>query len=113
MTDFLKDLHWLPLCRRIDFKVLLLTYKALHEEAPRYLTDLLKWHQPKRELRSSNEKLLQVPKSKLKTYGDRSFEVVAPKLWNDLLRNIRDTTSTYSFKKNLKTHLYKMHYGLY
>ena len=34
-------LHWLPVELRIGYKVLLLTFKALHKEAPRYVSDLL------------------------------------------------------------------------
>ncbi len=32
------QLHWLPIQKRIEFKVLCLTYKALHNMAPLYLT---------------------------------------------------------------------------
>ena len=32
----LASLHWLPVKARVDFKVLLLTYKALHGLAPTY-----------------------------------------------------------------------------
>ena len=34
-------LHWLPISARIDFKVLLLTYKCFNEKGPVYLRDLL------------------------------------------------------------------------
>ncbi|XP_067653142.1 uncharacterized protein [Haliotis asinina] len=36
-TPVLKDLHWLPVKARIDFKILCLTYKCLHGLAPSYL----------------------------------------------------------------------------
>ena len=48
-------------------------------------------------------KLLVVPKSSLKWYGDRSCEVVAPSLWISLLITTRESTSVDSFKGNLKT----------
>ena len=38
----LKDLHWLPVKQRIEFKVLLVVYKSLNNLAPKYLKDLLK-----------------------------------------------------------------------
>ena len=28
-TDFLKELHWLPIQQRIDFKILMLVFKSL------------------------------------------------------------------------------------
>ena len=37
----LKQLHWLPVNQRIDYKILLLTYKALNGQAPSYITELL------------------------------------------------------------------------
>ena len=39
ITPMLASLHWLPVKARADFKVLLLTYKALHGLAPTYLSD--------------------------------------------------------------------------
>ena len=40
-TPLLFQLHWLPIDQRIEFKVLLLTYKAMQGLAPQYLSDLL------------------------------------------------------------------------
>ncbi len=34
ITPILRDLHWLPVTSRVDFKILLLTYKALRGKAP-------------------------------------------------------------------------------
>ena len=39
ITPVLASLHWLPVKTKADFKVLLLTYKALHGLAPTYLSD--------------------------------------------------------------------------
>ena len=36
ITPALVRLHWLPVCYRIRFKVLLLTYKALNDLSPEY-----------------------------------------------------------------------------
>lgn len=33
--------HWLPITFRIDFKILLITFKVLHGPAPAYILDLL------------------------------------------------------------------------
>ena len=57
----MKDLHWLPIGARIDFKILLLAFKILNDLAPYYLSSLLLRYQPARLLRSSNRLLLQVP----------------------------------------------------
>ena len=42
ITRHLRDLHWLPIKRRIEFKVLVLVYRCLHGLAPQYLADLVK-----------------------------------------------------------------------
>ena len=47
---------------------------------------------------------------KVKTYttlGDRAFQVAAPKLWNNLPFNIRSSLFLPSFKKALKTYLFR------
>ena len=49
ITPILKQLHWLPIQHRINFKILLITFKALNNLAPPYLTDLLKRHSPTRQ----------------------------------------------------------------
>ncbi len=58
ISPILESLHWLPVRFRIDFKILMLTYKALHGLAPEYLTELLTVYTPRRNLRSSDSSLL-------------------------------------------------------
>ena len=105
VTCLLEELHWLPIQQWIIFK-LLLTYKSLNGEGPQYLRDLLIWHKPQRSLRSSNLLQLKVPKTRLVTYRDRAYEATAPRLWNSLPLEIRNSKSTVTFKKKLKTHLF-------
>ena len=110
ITGALRMLHWLPIKARIEFKILLLTFKALNGTAPPYLTELLVFKQNARILRSSNDQLLIVPKSRLKTIGDRSFCVAAAKLWNNLPQNIRLCSSLENFKSLTKTFLFQRHF---
>ena len=79
ITPVLKSLHWLPITARVQYKVLLLVYKALAGLAPQYIRELIPEHQPVRQLRSSIQGLLKVPRSKLITVGDRAFSIYAPK----------------------------------
>ena len=46
ITPILRDLHWLPVSKRISFKVLILTYRALHDLAPDYIADLVMPYSP-------------------------------------------------------------------
>ena len=41
ITPVLRELHWLPVKYRIQFKILLLTFKAIHGMAPDYISRLL------------------------------------------------------------------------
>ncbi len=54
ISPVLSTLHWLPTKHRIDFKILLITYKALNGLAPQYLSELLSHYSPPRPLRSQN-----------------------------------------------------------
>ena len=65
ITPILFKLHWLPVKERITFKLLLITFKALHGQAPSYISELLNIYQPSRSLRSSSLKYLSVPKHAL------------------------------------------------
>jgi len=108
ITPVLSELHWLPVEKRIMFKILLLTFKALHGLAPTYINDLLQLYVPSRPLRSSNAFLLKSRKYNLKTYGYRAFSVAAPQLWNVLPLDTRKTDCLETFKSRLKTYLFKL-----
>ena len=58
-------------------------------------------------LRSSS----QYPLSRLKTYGERTFPVPAPGLCNLIPLGIRSISSIDSFKRRLKTYLFKPCYN--
>ena len=110
ITPLLRALHWLPVAYRIVFKILLLTFKAIHKLAPTYISELVspKDTGDRYYLRSNNGKLLNIPPCKsLSTLGDRSFYMASPKLWNDLPLFIRNISSVNAFKKALKTHLFQ------
>ena len=106
ITQVLKDLHWLPIAQRIEYKIIMMTFKSLNGLAPPYLGDLLTPYQPSRTLHSSNDNQLSLSHHKYLAYGGRSFEVIAPELWNGLHSSMRQIKSLELFKKRLKTHLF-------
>ena len=69
ITEDMKNMHWLPIKARIKFKILLITWKCLHGQGPKYLEDILKLND-KHEQRPHLIKTLIVPKTKLVTCGD-------------------------------------------
>ena len=103
ISPTLKELHWLPVKPRIEFKILIVTFKAYHEIGPKYLSDSLIKYTPRRTLRSANKNLLVDPMYNLESYGKRAFSVIAPLLWNNLPDEIRTTTCLSSFKRGVKT----------
>jgi hypothetical protein len=111
ITPILKTLHWLPIKQRIDFKIILLTFKCLNGLAPPYLRDLIVPYTSARPLRSQQHNLLTPLQSKLKAYGERSFQSAAPKLWNSLPKHMREITSVFVFKTSLKTIKFREAYG--
>ena len=107
VTPLLYQLHWLPVNYRIQFKILLLVYKAVNGQAPSYISELLYPVNRQRVLRSNSRVLFVVPKTKLVSAGDRAFCSVAPRLWNNLPQHIQHATSVQSFKVLLKTFMFK------
>lgn len=108
ITPVLCSLHWLPVKFRIDFKILLVVFKALHNLSPNYISNLIKPYISARSLRSSNQLLLVTPQSKKKSKGDRAFSVAGPKLWNNLPLYIRQAPSVEVFRSQLKTYLFSL-----
>ena len=107
ITPVLIELHWLPIPLRIVFKILLMVFKALNNMAPMYIRELLTNYVPVRNLRSSHQGQLVQPKVHLKTYGERAFSTVAPRLWNELPMEVTILKDIDAFKCALKTHLFR------
>jgi len=113
ISPILEELQWLPVKSRIEFKILILTFKAYHGIGPKYLTDFLVKYTPSRTLRSTNKGLLVVPKYYLEPYGKRAFSVIAPSLWNNLPDQIRSTACLISFKNRDKTFLFSRSFFIF
>ncbi|RCU35148.1 hypothetical protein DVA81_17760 [Acinetobacter baumannii] len=111
ISPILASLHWLPVMSRIEFKILLLTYKALIGQAPSYLKELIVPYYPTRALHSQNAGLLVVPKVSKSRMGARAFSYQAPLLWNQLPIWVREADTLSSFKSMLKTFLFDKAYS--
>ena len=102
-SALLRELHWLPIVCRVYFKLLVFTYKAMHNDAPVYLCgELVCPYQPTRTLRSANNNMLQVKRTRTKA-GDCSVAIAAASLWNNLPTVIKTCDNLTSFKRLLKT----------
>ncbi len=110
MTEVRKNLHWLPINARIEYNILMLTWKAYHETGPKYLSDLLYKNNIYHDIRSVDDSLLIIPKINKVSCCDRAFQKVAPLLWDNIPVDMQVTENVNSFKHNLKTHSFSKYY---
>ena len=107
ITPILKDLHWLPVKHRIEYKIATLSFQCLNDVLfPTYLKNLVSPHIPARNLRSSNNKTLLKPKTNLRSYGERALPYQSAEVWNHLPPQVQNSASLESFKTSIKTHLF-------
>ncbi|XP_059203563.1 uncharacterized protein LOC131982996 [Centropristis striata] len=111
ISPVLASLHWLPVKSRIEFQILLLTYKALNGQAPSHLKDLIMPYYPSTALRSQNSRLLVVPKVLKSRLGAKAFSYQAPLLWNHLPVSVREADTLSLFKSKLKTFIFDKAYS--
>ena len=114
ITPTLRELHWLPVEKRIDYKVLLLTFKCIHGLAPSYLCELLKDYTSNSAftLRAAHQSLLNVPFTRSNFIQTHAFSHVAPRLFNQMPFTVRSSTSVDIFKSRLKTYLFLQHFNV-
>ena len=114
INPVLYNLHWLPVNFRIQFKILMITFKAIHGMAPSYLSDLICIRSSSRySLRNNDTIFLERPKGVMRTtLGARLFHPSAPALWNSFPAYIRVIDSLALFKSTLKTYLFKLAFSV-
>lgn len=113
VTPLLHDLHWLRVPERITYKLCVLVHRGLHGAAPRYLSELvlpIANIASRRRLRSASTTDVAVPATRRCTIGDRAFAAAGPRAWNSLPPDVRSAQSVNSFKKHLKSHLFRLSY---
>ena len=113
VTDAVRNLHWLPVEARIEFKLCVLVHQCLAGNAPSYLVDLVRPVadlQRNMTLRSVSTNELVVPRTRLKV-GERAFKVAAATSWNRLPTELRQSSvSLQTFCKKLKTFLFSKYF---
>ena len=99
-----RELKWLSIESRLKYNKAVVTYRALNNLTPDYISKLLT---PLSEihslnLRSSENGLLHIPLARNALFNG-SFTCSVPKLWNALPQTVRNSGSFLTFKKSLKT----------
>ena len=109
ISPTLRELHWLPVRKRITFKLAVLVFTCLHGLAPPYLATYCTTTSStagRSHLRSAQLCQLTVPRTKT-CYGDRSFSVCGPAVWNSLPAALRcDELTLLTFRARLKAALF-------
>ena len=111
ITPLLRDLHWLPIKQRIDYRLCILSFCCRHHSASEYLTSCLidvNSEPGRSRLRSADSKTLVVPLSRRPTLGGRAFPVASARCWNSLPKELRSANSLSSFNKKTKDHFIKL-----
>ena len=87
---------------RIEYHTCVMVYKALNNQAPEYISDLLNisTNNHTQQLRSEAHNMLCVPRSHTSLY-DKSFSISAPKSWNNLPSELRQLQTLGTFKRSL------------
>ena len=98
ISPVLRQLHWLPVRQRVDFKVATLVHQSLSGISPPYLADDCRLVADARErrLRSTASRTCVVTTQTYSTFGDRAFEAVGPGLWNSLPSHLKDADVSYN-----------------
>ena len=109
ITPVLQELHWLPVRRRVGFKMArTLVYLSLSGMASAYLAAdcQLVSGEGRRQLRSANSRTCVV-RPTYSSYADRCFAAARPTLWNSLPAHLRQTYINFEqFERLLKTFLF-------
>ena len=108
ITPMLRQLHWLPVRQRVEFKLAIVVYKALHDATAAYLVYdcQLVSHAGRRRLRSADIDTCCVPRTNTRL-GDRSFAAAGPRLWNSLPARIcQPDNDIGEFRQQLKSFLF-------
>ena len=106
----LSDLHWLPVCHRISFKIATVTCRVLQSQQPSYLASLIPRYVPTQALCSSSSLSICAPPRKTTMAASKSFSSVASGIWNALPNHLSSIPTLPAFRSALKHHLFLLAY---
>jgi len=106
VTPCLLQLHWLPVCWRIQFKLCCIMHSVFNGNCLAYLSDIVQRvsaSRPRLYLRSSSLTDHVLPRLRTK-FGEHAFSHAGPSAWNRLPEDIHAEPDITNFRKLLKTH---------
>ena len=109
ISPVLRNLLWLSVTKRIEFKILTITYKALNAGMPpSYICDILQVRHPNRNLLHGSALLVIIGSTYPSDTGIRCLLFLcsyAPTHWYFLPVDNKNTQTLFLFKRKLKTFL--------
>ena len=108
VTPALRQLHWLPVDRRVDFKLCTMMHSIHTGQCPTYLADMVRAvavNQTRSGLRSADTAQYIKPRCRTEI-GKRAFSYAGPLAWNNLLSSLYCITDSKLFRKQFKTHYF-------
>jgi len=92
---------------RIEYRIALITFKALTMQQPQYLLELIRHYEAPRQLRSRSVNILQTSPTAI-NFSKRAFCHSSPLVSNNLPQSVISdlTVTTNTFKNRLKCALY-------
>ena len=93
---------------KVGWSLCVLAYSCLDGTTPAHLAESLhRTSNDRRRLRSADSAMLVVPSTRRSTLGDRAFPVASARAWNSLPSSVRNAPSLTTFRRELKTALFR------
>ena len=99
--NMFKQLKWMPLADRIEFRKMTMVYKAKHQLCPAYITDMFQEVNAVHSRTTRNavqRNMYPITFAKLEALN-KTFKHASTRSWNMLPTYIREAPSVHSFKK--------------
>ena len=108
-TPVSQALHWISVCHRIEFKVLVIVFKCLHGLAPNYLAELVHVHHRDSRLRQTQHLTLSIQVSE-RVIGRHAFWSFGTPTLESAACCCARAMDPQTFKRTLETHIFKFRY---
>ena len=108
IMPYLKQLHFLPVKHRIQYKLCVMVFKCINNMAPTYLTELINMRETKQQAVRLDDDfyVLKRPPAPNFRQTEAAFCLSGPAAWNALPYNIRCQANFQKFKGTLKQYYF-------
>ena len=115
ITPVMRDeLNWLPIRQRIEYKLCLTVFEALHEISPGYIAAVrvpVSSLALRSRLRSADLSKLSFNRTNTE-FGKRAFAHAGPTAWNNIPTAVKLSSTVSAFRSALNTYLFRVGYSI-